>query len=367
MKPETWLAAIINGQNSAQFPDSEAGWRELQKTAARHGVTALCHYHLTNTSAKTQCPGWLCDALKKSTLQIAATETILSHELIKALEELSQADIQLLLMKGTPLAHSHYPETYLREKCDTDILLQDKATAERAWRILEESGYKHRHTLDGDFVGYQYSCFKPITQGIIIYIDVHIKLNDYIFFAETFDFDELYSQSIPVPALGESIQALKPVHALLLACMHRVAHIPRGEADRLVWLYDIHLLVNNFSEEEWEEFATLAEEKNICGSCMDSIEKTKLLFPINISKERLQGLIEGAKKERFKPHEKLKRWEYYYLSLKAVPGFRRKMQLLREHFLPSSNYIMEKYQTRNRLLLPFLYVHRVLTGLKKYF
>ena len=44
-------------------------------------------------------------------------------------------------------------------------------------------------------------------------------------------------------------RGLSPVHALLVACIHRVAH-HRG-TERLIWLLDIHLLASRLEEREW--------------------------------------------------------------------------------------------------------------------
>jgi len=64
--------------------------------------------------------------------------------------------------------------------------------------------------------------------------------------------------------------AVSPVHALLLACMHRGTHRhnpyyvsgePHTGGDRLIWLYDLHLLAESFGEHDWQSFIARADAK----------------------------------------------------------------------------------------------------------
>ncbi len=52
------------------------------------------------------------------------------RELVAVLAALAEAGVETLLLKGTPLAYTHYPEPALRTRCDTDVLIA-AATATR--------------------------------------------------------------------------------------------------------------------------------------------------------------------------------------------------------------------------------------------
>ncbi len=205
-------------------------------------------------------------------------ELLRQHDLKETLALFTSAGIDYLLMKGAPLSYSLYPQAHLRERCDTDILFASKEEAESAWNVLQKIGYQRRNTTSGEFVGYQFSCSREVSHGFTQALDMHSKLNDYEFFASTFSFADLYQQSTIVTQLAETAHALNPIHALLLACMHRVAHIPRGEGNRLIWLYDMHLLSSTFSDSEWQAFCQLAQEKAIAGVCLDSLQTAQEYF-----------------------------------------------------------------------------------------
>jgi len=280
---------------------------------------------------------------------------------------LASHDIQYLLLKGAGLAYTHYKHSYLRDRCDTDILFTDQASFEYAWVLLEEMGYSRKYTLSGEYVGYQHCCYRSLGPGFYQVLDCHIKINDYSFYADALGFDELYDQSVSVPQLAESAHTLGPVHALLLACMHRVTNIPHGIADRLIWLFDMHLLGQSFSSDEWMQFLALANDRNLCGTCFHSLRAAQQFFPVGIPDDIMDELEQAAEKEPFRPREEMKRWKYYHHVFKSVPGLRGKARLIREHFFPSSEYMMEKYNTTNRFSLPFLYVYRVFAGIRRYF
>jgi len=265
------------------------------------------------------------------------------------------------------LAYTHYPQSYLRERCDTDILFPDQAAFDKAWALLGRLGFERRNTLSGEFVGYQHCCYRPLEKGFHQSLDCHTRVNDYLFFADAFSFDELLKHSVPVTGLAESARTLGPVHALLLACMHRVATIPFGSADRLIWLYDIYLLCHSLDSSQWAEVLELARSRKLCATCVHSLDAAEAYFPLDVPADVMAGLEQAAQAEPFQPGCDMKRWQFYFHVLKTTPGLRGKARLLREHFFPSAEYMFEKYQTGSRLKLPFLYVHRVLSGFKRYF
>jgi len=364
---ETWVAAALVGE---QFEFDQLGASEIDRvvqTAVEHGVASLLYHELSPLTSWADYPAEFRDGLTRPARQAMALDLLREEDLGPLLDQLAADGIRYLLIKGAGLAHSHYPQSFLRERCDTDILFPDQATFERAWTLLESLGYQRKATLSGEFVGYQHCCWRELVTGVHQVLDCHIKINDYLFYADTFGFDELMEHSVSIPQLAQTARTLDPVHALLLACMHRVATIPISNADRLIWLFDMYLLAESFDDDEWQRFLQLAAERSICGSCKHSLDAANEFFPLAVPDEIKAGLEQGAASEAFKPGAEMKRWQYYAQVFKSTRGVGNKTRLIREHFLPSADYLMEKYQTRNRLALPFLYVHRVFAGLKRYF
>jgi hypothetical protein len=50
-----------------------------------------------------------------------------------------------------------------------------------------------------------------------------------------------------------------------------------------------------------------------------------------------------------------------------MPGLRTRLGLLREHLFPRPAFMYERYETHAKVALPWLYAHRIVTGLPKWF
>jgi len=364
---ETWIAAALIGEPLSFDLVEDTDLAQLVQTAIDNGVASLLHHELSQTGSWAEYPAQFRELLTRPARQTMALDMLREQDLRILLKQFADAGIRYLLIKGGGLAYTHYSRPFLRDRCDTDILFADQGMFEQAWGLLETLGYQRRNTLSGEFVGYQHCCWRALGSDIHQVLDCHIRINDYLFFADALGFEELMDQSVVVPQLAASARTLRPVHALLLACMHRVATMPLGNADRLIWLFDMYLLAGSFSGDDWAQFLALASDRSIAGSCQHSLDAAREFFPVAVPDDVLIGLAKAAENEPFTPGEDMKRWEYYLHVFKSTRGWGSKARLLKEHFFPSAEYLMEKYQTRNRFKLPFLYVHRVFVGLKRYF
>jgi hypothetical protein len=80
--------------------------------------------------------------------------------------------------------------------------------------------------------------------------------------------------------LSEHARTLSAVHTMLHACMHRAANFTTiyhvGDEkiinpDRLIWLYDIHLLAKSFTTPDWDHLCELAEKHRLRAVCRDAL------------------------------------------------------------------------------------------------
>jgi hypothetical protein len=364
---ETWIATALLGQAVAVDELTDSQWQQIEQTAGLHGVAPMLLHCLSKHENRGAFPAGFRRSLSRPVYQQVAWDLERQEDLGKLLDQFDKAGIRHLLIKGAGLAYTHYEHSYLRVRCDTDILFPDSAAFGQAWALLQSAGFKRLPTISGEFVGYQNCCHRPLAHGSEQVLDCHIKINDYQFYADAFSFDELFSHSVPLPQLAESARTLGAVHALLLACIHRVGTIPHGDADRLIRHFDVYLLARSLGDNQWVQFLDWAKDRKLCGTCVHSLAAAQVFFPVAVPIDVMAQLQQSAENEPFKPGHEMKRWRYYYQVFKTVPGARQKISLLREHFLPSPAYMMEKYQTSNRFKLPFLYVYRVFSGIRRYF
>jgi hypothetical protein len=358
---KAWLAALLRGAEPGPIPDEAV----LLDTARAEGVLALCRDRLRRSPAWAQYPGTLRAALTRDAYQEVAVEMMRATELREVLEALARQGLPVLLLKGAALAYTLYPEPHLRSRCDTDLLLPSREEAERAWRVMQTLGYNWPGTMHGDLISYELVCDKTSHGGLSHALDVHWRWSNAALFAERFTFTELAAAAMPVLALGPSARGLGLAHTLLLACVHRFVNLGMGIADRLIWLYDIHLLAQHLNDELWRTFTTLAEERALCGPCLDGVDNARALLATPLPDEILSRLRAGAEREGFDPCQFRPRWRYEWQTFRALPSTAMRLRRLGQLLFPNVGHMRDRYGFRHSLWLPWFYGVRIVQGIAK--
>lgn len=119
---ELWLllAECISGLevNLDDLPDDD-----VVCFANLHGITAMLGARAKEGLAKSLGDDSL-QKLKIASYALAAQDLVINHSTQTTLQILDNEKIPALLLKGTPMAHLYYPETFYRQRCgDTAINL----------------------------------------------------------------------------------------------------------------------------------------------------------------------------------------------------------------------------------------------------
>src|SRR4051794_36157600 len=121
--PHDLICSVLRDEQAA-WPwaiDEAAAIQRLRRHAARHGVEALLHARLTASG----WPGEILGILRSTAIQHAVWEMRHQQLLAKTLAALHRAGIDPVLIKGTALAYSLYPNPVLRSRGDTDLIIAD--------------------------------------------------------------------------------------------------------------------------------------------------------------------------------------------------------------------------------------------------
>ena len=102
-------------------------------------------------------------------------------------------------------------------------------------------------------------------RGVRYTCDLHWRVSNRVAFSRLLPWERLAADTRPIPALDACAEGLAPPHALLMACVHRVAH--HFDPPTLIWLYDIHLLASSMSEEDAARFVALAVDSGLAAIC----------------------------------------------------------------------------------------------------
>lgn len=272
--PGQVLSALVNGERVAwQMLGVTSG--EFLEACAAEDLIGLVHQRLRTWSEEGDWPRTLCANLAQQARSETAKELVRRQELISVLDALADAHVHPILLKGTPLAYDVYSAPASRPRQDTDLLVR-RVALDAVCCAMTQLGYTAPTCSDGEFVLCQFAMAKEDRFGVAHAFDFHWKISTQSVFADLLTYDELAADAVPVPALGPHARAAGPVHALLLACLHPVMH--HRNVERLIWVYDIHLLASRLSAAELERFADLAVAKRVGAICAHELAIARARF-----------------------------------------------------------------------------------------
>jgi hypothetical protein len=345
------LAAILRGDGSA-WPESlaESLTSEDVRAIVEHGVGPLVY-------ASVRVP-----QLRNDAIHAAAYEPLRATDLAEVLSALAARGVEVLILKGTALAYDLYAEPELRPRSDTDILIaRDDLPAVRETMLA--LGFEE-HPSSGDEHGLRQSVF---TRAPGMVYDIHWAATNVPVFDAVLRFEELLPRSMALPRLGPHARALSHVDALLMACIHRVAH--HHDSDRLIWLVDIDLLRERMSRDEHERFWRLAAQGRVVGVCARSIavaDAWLVRTPHDLAEEWLspEELTRDEPSRVFLDRE-ITHGGVMAASLRALP-WRARLERLWQVAFPPAAFMRQRFGSRSATL-PWWYLYRGVRGVARLF
>ncbi len=369
------LCAALRGTAAdASGPLDNADADALLSLASVHGVVPLLDWRLEQGAGSFGWPSVVLEKLRSSRVPWVVAELALKSQLTGLLARLDSAGVKYLLLKGTPLAYSLYEQPYLRTRGDTDILIQELDRAQ-VHSILLEDGFGAEVEYWRKFASYQRTYSKPSQFGPGCHIDLHWRLSNSQLFAKALSFEELWQHSVAIDGLVSGVRAPKPVFALLVACLHRATHINAPyfvdgqcffEANRLIWLNDINLLVKALSPADWANFADIVEQKQVRAVCLDALLATRECFGCALPNDILERLEAGDVEEPSAAYLRRGVWRKRLLTeLPAMDNWKERWALLWEWMFPPAEHMRKKFGSDHSGLVPLLYLKRALVGVFK--
>ena len=350
------LRGVFHGRE-VHWPAELTADAFFQEVAAQ-GMAPLLFRNIN----KHDCwPAELIAKLKGAALHQAAAELRVEADLRALLYAFAAVGIQSLLLKGTALAYSLYPEPWLRPRCDTDLLVA-APEREKAAVLLRQLGYAPLLEAETEYLGSQKSYSKTGPGGRFTY-DLHWQIsNTNRQFSQNFTEGGL--QSIPVPALGEHARTLRTIDSLLYACFHRAGHFSHN-GDRLIWLYDIHLLGQSLTDEEAETFCAKARRLEISTLCADALAVARAWFnttlpaPLAALMQEQKGSKEEAFASLLKPGgRQVGIKNHALLELQGMTSWRERIRFLWQKAFPPPEFMLWRYGASKNSALPLLYLKR---------
>jgi len=351
------LRALLRGEPAA-WP-AEAGREDAARfleSMQQHGIGPLVYSRLTGDS-------WpIYAALRDAAIHAAAMESLRLADLRALLAALAGRGIRVVIIKGTALAYDLYQAPELRPRGDTDLLISEGDVA--ALRgLMRDIGYESQLT-SGDTLAIRQQTF---IRGGHVY-DVHWDISNSPVVRDALPFYEVIGRAIAVPRIAPNALAPSHVDALLLACIHRVAH--HHDNERLIWLYDIHLLREAMSPDEHARFWRLAAERRVVALCERSIELADAWFAKS-PHDRAADFLSELERLRDEPSaaflDRNRRGASILRADLNALGWRARLRRLRELALPPAAFMRQSFPSAPAAALPALYVWRGARGVARLF
>jgi hypothetical protein len=181
-------------------------------------------------------------------------------------------------------------------------------------------------------------------------------------------FDDAWSRSIPMLALGNNARTLGWADTLLLSCVHRVAHHVDAESEDGPWLQDIDRLVRRLDQAERQAFVDEASRSGTRAVCARGLELAAREYgtPSEALVEELAKVDAGPEPSAIFVGGSPRLAGILASDLRHGT-WRERAQLMCEHLVPSRAYMRSKYPRWPAALIPFAYAVRIAFGMPAWF
>jgi hypothetical protein len=266
------------------------------------------------------------------------------------------------------MAYDLYPQPAARAGGDSDVQVAHRHL-DAPPRPEGANGF-HPATDDAtDPFRLQECWVAAVDGGAAHHVDLHWQLLNAPALAQVLPPAACLTRPRPLPRLSAEARAMARTLMLVHACIHRAQHVTAPYfvggrqyhgGDRLVWLYDLHLLCAALSAAEWAETVSLAATDGVAATCLDGLAAARRELDSAVPASVLHRLAQAKAQCRGPAYLRARQFGRAWEDLKAISGLRRKIHFMRARALPDAGFMRAKSPRLAALPLPLLYARRVI-------
>ena len=329
---------------------------KVYDAAIQQGVVGLIQQNIKNTTATPE----LIEQLNSYQNNYKILNNFVDNEATNVLKKLKKEQIDVVVLKGFSLAQQVYSEPSLRPKTDIDILIrvEDK---DKIKNIFESLGYSNPRGWEPKAIINQFSYKKTLGKGINVYFDIHLKISNSKKIENILNYNELLKSANTTT--NKDINLINLPHALTHAVFHLLGHKASGDLVKLIWYYDIFLLIQNINEQKEQELINLISSTGLANLMTHTLTLTSQYFP----SDKLTLLTKKIAKLPFDSNYDYLLDNTYgvkelWLTLKASNSLKERINVMRETMFPPPVEIYAKYGKHTKWPLSMLYLRRIIMG-----
>jgi hypothetical protein len=348
---ETLLCHILSNSFCDSRQIVQTPLENFFEIAASHGVLGVVYQKLHQQQMLHMFPEKVAKQWHCFVTQQAAVELQRDQIVQQILAAFAEQGICSLLIKGEGLARTVYTDPALRARGDTDFFIGADQIKKTVHLFSQLPGFCLAGAV---YKKHQFLCHYAGKGMVNFNFDIHWRINNTARFAQILSFNEALLMAVALPGT-EHGQTLCLEHALLLACIH-LAAASRLTRERLIWYYDIHLLVLAMDETQWANFAQIAVAKNVQDICYSFLRRTANILGATVPEDVMRILSSSPvgtslSKRIYQSNLGLLCCDFRELSAPS-----ERLQLLAELFSPEPAFLLQEYNKKNPLWLPLLYI-----------
>jgi hypothetical protein len=201
------------------------------------------------------------------------------QELHTILECITMKEIDVVVLKGADLAATVYPHPALRHYSDVDIMVHatdfDKVIA-----LLEECGYHYHQEYRFESSSKERAAFLYVKQVTVGYVMFEVHTSPHVNEMRViFDTKGIWARKRLITVGGVQVYGMGLEDLLLYCCWHYRSHT----FSRLIWLYDIAMLLQRHAQDiDWEFAYRLAHAWGLSTTVYYCVRWCEQIFDITL-------------------------------------------------------------------------------------
>ena len=231
---------------------SKTEWTQAIRILSDHSLLPLLYGLILQTSEGGKgVPSNVMEKMRRSFQASAIRSMNVERQLRSLSTALGQAGENYLILKGPAISGSLYPSPAMRPFNDIDLLVPTERFRE-VRRLIKDLGYRcEAERFERDRRLHCEETYRHPYENTYLPIELHWDIHHFYGVRGRAQIEELFSRAIQTPFEKLLLNGLNPVDALIHLALHMT--LIHTREIRLIWLYDIHLLVKDICRRKMEE------------------------------------------------------------------------------------------------------------------
>lgn len=290
---------------------------------------------------------------------------------LELVEKLCESKVSFVLMKGFAISHGFYDDNLTRPYSDIDIWI-DKKDFVCIQSIFKKNGFAYGSGWNTEPLIRQVAFTKSLGSSFRLEFDVHTSFSSDFYLNKIFSFEVLQKnlKKIYISHINKSVVVPENHFVLLHSLVHLFSHVQKGNLVKLIWIYDIFLMVDSLCEDDILAFEVFTKSLNMGFFVYQALNSLSVL----LDKDGLKELADRFKSSDTKQDRALyllsPKSGFFFLinNLKNTEDLQSFICFLRYTIFPPKVVIERKYNVKihSILELTYFYFKRALFSLKRY-